>query len=76
MPAGRQGWPILDRNPKPILLLLSDPSRRIPVPRFLLSRFCEGEMYLLMAIVNDETDPPTLVTVDRTGKVSKYWREP
>jgi len=38
--------------------------------------FPGGGVYLLRAIVNDETDPPTLVTVYRTGKIGKYWRAP
>jgi hypothetical protein len=33
-----------------------------------------GSVYLLRAIVNEDTDPPTLVTVYRTGKIGKYWR--
>ena len=32
--------------------------------------------YLLRAMVAEEKQPPVVVTVYRTSKVSKYWRQP
>ena len=34
-----------------------------------------GTMFLIRVIVDDETDPGTVVTVYRTSKISKYWRD-
>ncbi len=33
----------------------------------------DGRIFLLRVIVADDTNPPTVVTVYRTRKVSKYW---
>jgi hypothetical protein len=38
--------------------------------------FGGGKIFLLRAIVAEDTDPPTVVTVYRTRKISKYWRMP
>lgn len=35
-----------------------------------------GKMYLVRAIVAEDTDPPVVVTAYRTSKIAKYWREP
>ncbi|MEJ2697311.1 MAG: hypothetical protein P8013_11760 [Candidatus Sulfobium sp.] len=35
-----------------------------------------GKAYLVRVIVNDTHDPPRVVTVFRTSKISKYWRQP
>ena len=32
--------------------------------------------YLVRIIVNDSIDPMVIVTVYKTSKVNKYWREP
>jgi len=32
-------------------------------------------MYLLRAVVATEKEPPVVVTVYRTGKIEKYWRQ-
>jgi CRISPR/Cas system-associated endonuclease Cas1 len=37
--------------------------------------FGEGKVYLLRVIVADNVDPAIVVTVYRTSKVKKYWRE-
>ena len=37
--------------------------------------FGGGKIYLLRAIVSEECDPPLVITVYRTSKISKYWRE-
>ena len=33
-----------------------------------------GKRYLLRVMVNDTVNPPVVVTVYRTNKLSKYWR--
>ena len=33
-----------------------------------------GKRYLLRVMVNDTVNPPVVVTVYRTGKITKYWR--
>lgn len=38
--------------------------------------FGNGKMFLLRAIVADNVDPAVVVTVYRTSKISKYWRQP
>ena len=38
--------------------------------------FGENRMYLLRAIVDDQTQPPTVVTIYRTSNIQKYWRMP
>jgi hypothetical protein len=35
-----------------------------------------GRTYLVRAIVAEAVDPPVVVTVYRTRKIAKYWREP
>ena len=37
--------------------------------------FGTGRVYLLRIIVNEETQPATIVTAYRTSKVTKYWRK-
>lgn len=37
--------------------------------------FGQGKIYLLRVIVNESVDPKVVVTVYRTNKVKKYWRE-
>lgn len=37
--------------------------------------FGHGRVFLVRAIVDDRVDPAVVVTVYRTSKVSKYWRE-
>ncbi|MCH8109216.1 MAG: DUF4258 domain-containing protein [Chloroflexi bacterium] len=36
--------------------------------------FGGGKLYLLRAIVSEEGDSATVVTVYRTSRISKYWR--
>ncbi len=36
----------------------------------------DGKSYLLRVMVNERFDPPVVVTVYRTKKINKYWREP
>lgn len=35
-----------------------------------------GKTYLLRVMVNETVNPPVVVTVYRTSKVTKYWRKP
>ena len=42
------------------------------------SKIARGEppkVYLLRVIVDMDRDPPAVVTVYRTSKIDKYWRE-
>ncbi len=35
-----------------------------------------GKEYLVRIIVDDTVEPAKIVTVYRTSKISKYWRQP
>jgi hypothetical protein len=35
----------------------------------------DGNAYLLRVMVNETVNPPVVVTVYRTNKIKKYWRE-
>ena len=35
-----------------------------------------GKDYLVRVIVNDTIDPAKVVTIYRSSKISKYWRQP
>jgi hypothetical protein len=37
--------------------------------------FGTGKAYLLRVIINDEVEPILVVTVYKTSKVNKYWRQ-
>jgi hypothetical protein len=34
-----------------------------------------GKRYLLRVMVNDRVNPPVVVTIYRTNKITKYWRK-
>jgi hypothetical protein len=36
-------------------------------------RFENGKMYVLRVVVDDEEQPPVIITVYRTSKIEKYW---
>jgi len=36
--------------------------------------FPDGKVHLLRAVVDEDKDPPVVVTVYRTSKIAKYWR--
>ena len=38
--------------------------------------FGEGKIFLVRVIVDDTVSPAIVVTVYRTSKIEKYWREP
>ena len=75
---GRRG--LNEETVRWILWILSAPEQRLEVRpgRILLqSRVSMGEpprMYLIRVIVDIDRQPAEVVTVYRTGKVSKYWR--
>jgi hypothetical protein len=37
--------------------------------------FSGGKIFLVRAIVEERSDPPVVVTVYRTSKIEKYWRD-
>ncbi len=37
--------------------------------------FGGGTMFLLRAIIDDRLDPAMVITVYRTSKIEKYWRQ-
>ena len=37
--------------------------------------FVGGKIFLLRVIVNEEVEPAVVVTVYRTSKIEKYWRQ-
>ncbi len=37
--------------------------------------FGNGKLFLLRVIVADDIDPKVVITVYRTSKIEKYWRE-
>jgi hypothetical protein len=37
--------------------------------------FGNGKIFLLRIIVADDIDPKVVITVYRTSKIEKYWRE-
>lgn len=57
--------------------VLSSPEQKVPGHEGILccqSRvMINGTAYLLRAMVNEATDPPTVITVYRTSKIAKYW---
>ena len=38
--------------------------------------FGAGKMFLLRAIVDERTTPPVVVTIYRTSRITKYWKQP
>ena len=59
--------------------VLSAPEQRIPMRQgreVLQSCMKLGrKMYLVRAVVDTDREPAELVTVYRTSKIDKYWRE-
>lgn len=58
---------------------LEMPQQIVPAPggrRAFQSQldFGGGRIFLLRVIVDERTEPPMIVTVYRTSKISKYWR--
>lgn len=41
----------------------------------MLSVALLGKTYLLRVMVNATREPPVVVTVYRTSKIARYWRE-
>ena len=38
--------------------------------------FADGSRYLVRAVVAESAVPPVVVTVYRTSRLAKYWRQP
>lgn len=60
--------------------VLTRPEQRIEqsvAVEILQSRFtgADGKTYVLRAVVATDKNPPVLITVYRTSKIEKYWRE-
>ena len=59
--------------------LLQAPEQKVPevegITCFQSRVDIGGKQYLLRVMVNDSVDPPVVVTVYRTNKIIKYWRE-
>jgi Domain of unknown function (DUF4258) len=36
-------------------------------------RFEDGKMYLLRVVVDEDEEPPLIITAYRTSKIEKYW---
>ena len=61
--------------------VLESPQQVVPAHGGLLAYQSQfelrpGKMYLVRAIVAEDSDPPVVVTVYRTSKIAKYWRRP
>ncbi len=70
----------LDRRQIPLAVvenILFSPEQKVPGHEGILcyqSRVnISGKQYLLRVMVNETTDPLTVVTVYRTSKLAKYW---
>ena len=73
---------LIRRNIPEILLdeLLDNPQQRTEEKDGLVAYqsqfdFGEGKLYLIRAIVDEAQDPNLVVTVYRTSKIDKYWRQ-
>jgi hypothetical protein len=73
----------LDRRKIPRKLLeqvLQGPEQKVPeldnVTCYQSQVEIDGRPYLLRVVVNETVDPPVVITVYRTSKISKYWRRP
>ena len=59
--------------------VLQGPEQKVPeldnVTCYQSQVAIEGKSYLLRVMVNETVDPPVVVTVYRTSKISKYWRK-
>ena len=40
-----------------------------------LAQFSDSRSFLIRAVVNTDVDPAVVVTVYRTSKIDKYWRQ-
>ena len=58
--------------------VLADPAQKVPeldnIVCYQSKVDIGGKKYLLRVMVNEETKPPVVVTVYRTSKINKYWR--
>lgn len=60
--------------------VLQAPEQKVPevkdITCFQSRVYIGGKPYLLRVMVNERVNPPVVVTVYRTKKITKYWREP
>ena len=49
--------------------------RKILQGRFSFSEKGETKQYLVRVVVDPSEDPPRVITVYRTSRIEKYWRE-
>jgi hypothetical protein len=72
----RRGIPLalveaVAEHPEQRLVDESHPGRWIHQSRL---RFEDGKMYLLRVVVDEDEQPPVIITAYRTSKIEKYWR--
>lgn len=71
----------LRRIPRPLLDSVVQHPEQIVLARSgrkayqSLSDFGRGRVFLLRAIIDDSVTPMVVVTVYRTRKINKYWKE-
>ena len=60
--------------------VMKEPEQRLPGAgnrAILQARIeTEGKIFLVRCVVEDWRNPPVVVTVYRTSKIAKYWRQP
>ena len=60
--------------------VMTGPEQRLPGAgnRVILQTRIEtaGKVFLVRCVVEDWRDPPIVVTVYRTTRIAKYWRQP
>jgi hypothetical protein len=67
--------------PRPLLeRVLANPQQKCPASNGRIAyqsklEFPGGKIYLLRAIVDERLSPAVVVTVYRTSKIEKYWRQ-
>jgi hypothetical protein len=64
-----------------VMAAVTDPEQIVPgrnQRRIYQSRFNFGaeRLYLVRVIVDETLDPAVVITVYRTSKIDKYWRNP
>ncbi len=71
--AERRGIPLAS-----VKAVLENPQQVVPESKgtkaYQSKRDFGGRIFLLRVIVDDAMDPGTVVTVYRTSKINKYWR--
>ena len=64
---------------KMVETIMANPVQKVPVMDNIVCYQSkvefDGKTYLLRIMVNEDSDPPVVVTVYRTSKIGKYWRD-